>query len=537
MANGRTNLSGYHLLTGATGLLGSYLLRDFLLAGRRVAVLVRPAKRESARQRVENLLRHWEVMLEAPLPRPVVLEGDLNDADLGLDNRTLGWIERNCESVVHNAASLVFRGDDPAGEPYLSNVEGTRRMLELCRCTGIRQFHHVSTAYLCGLRERRILESDIDVGQTPGNVYEKTKLEAELMVRAAAQGKESWLDRPTIYRPSIIVGDSETGYTTTYHGFYAPLKLAHTMASKVAIGAATADLLVSALGITESDRKNFVPVDWVSSVMSHIHGRPEHHGATYHVTSPHPPLVLEMAAVMQEVVEELSPMGDPDSSWNMDGEWFANTFRDQLGIYGAYWRDDPQFDVTNTLRAAPHLPCPNLDRETMSQLARFAIDANFGKARREKHKLDFDVHHHMRHLHKAHKPGSRANEYKPDAQASGYKPEAQAKEQNIHAELADLDHRIARLGIQVDGPGGGQWELHVRDGRLVSIDDGVSRRSTAVFHVHSATFRSLVHGELSASDAVENGRVRIEGNGMDRRRLEAILQAAATGPALEVVSK
>ena len=58
LANGRSNISGYHLLTGATGLLGSYLLRDFLLAGRRVAVLVRPAKRESARQRVENLLQH-----------------------------------------------------------------------------------------------------------------------------------------------------------------------------------------------------------------------------------------------------------------------------------------------------------------------------------------------------------------------------------------------------------------------------------------------------------------------------------------------
>ena len=74
----------------------------------------------------------------------------------------------------------------------------------------------------------------------------------------------------------------------------------------------------------------------------------------------------------------------------------------------------------------------------------------------------------------------------------------------------------------------------MRDGRLVAIDDGVSRRSTAVFHVHSATFQSLVHGELSASQAVENGRVRIEGNGMDRRRLEAILQAAATDPAMEV---
>jgi nucleoside-diphosphate-sugar epimerase len=464
-----------------------------------MAVLVRPSKSESALQRVETLLRHWELSLETSLPRPVVLEGDLGEFDLGLDNRTLHWIEGHCTSVFHNAASLVFRGDDPDGEPYLSNVEGTRRMLELCRATGVRQFHHVSTAYVCGLREGRILESDVDVGQTAGNVYEKTKLQAEMLVRAA-----DFLDPPTIYRPAIIVGDSQTGYTTTYHGFYAPLKLAHTMVGKVVRRATTGDLLVAALGIRAEDRKNFVPVDWVSAVMCHIHGRAEFHGTTYHVTSPHPPLILEMAAVMQEVVEDCSEYGDPDSSWNLDGEWFTKTFRDQLGIYGAYWRDDPQFDMSNTLRAAPHLPCPKLDRAMMSQLARFAIDANFGRARRAKHKPEFDVHGHMRRL------------------ADG------------HGDLPEGDPRIAHLGIEVDGPGGGQWELLVREGRLVAIDDGVSPRSTAVFHVNSGTFRRLVHGELSVSQAVQAGQVRIEGNGMDRRRLEAVLQATATPVVAEV---
>ena len=246
-----------------------------------------------------------------------------------------------------------------------------------------------------------------------------------------------------------------------------------------------------------------MPVDWVSAVMSNIHGRSECHGQTYHITSSCPPLILEWADVLQEVVEELSPFGELDPSWNLDVEWFAKTFRDQMGIYGSYWRDDPVFDMTNTLRAAPHLPCPDLDREMMSQLARFAIETNFGKARRTKHKPEFDVHHHMRRLHRGH-------------------------------DLRDSDHRIARLGIQVDGPGGGQWELSVRDGRLVGVDDGVSRRSTAVFHVHSATFRSLVRGELNASQAVASGRVRIEGNGMDRRRLEDVLQAAATSEAVEV---
>src|ERR1035441_9824790 len=103
---GRKNISGYYLLTGATGLLGSYLLRDSLLAGRRMAVLVRPSKSESAVQRIETQLRQWELALETSLPRPVVLEGNLSEIDLGLDNVTLDWISRNCTSVFHNAASL-----------------------------------------------------------------------------------------------------------------------------------------------------------------------------------------------------------------------------------------------------------------------------------------------------------------------------------------------------------------------------------------------------------------------------------------------
>ncbi len=489
---GKKNITSYHLLTGATGFLGSYLLRDCLLEGRRMAVLVRPSKSESARQRIETLLRQWELSLETSLPRPVVLEGDLTEIDLGLDKRSLNWIGRHCTSVFHNAASLVFRGDDPDGEPYLSNIEGTRRVLELCRRTGIRQFHHVSTAYVCGLRKGRILESEVDVGQTAGNVYEKTKLQAEILVRTA-----DFLDPPTIYRPAIIVGDSQTGYTTSYHGFYAPLKLAHTMVGKLAYGATASDRVVEALGIHAGDRKNFVPVDWVSAVMCHIHGRPDCHGTTYHVTTPCPPLIIEMAAAMQEVVEDLSPLSDPGSSWNMDGEWFAKTFREQLGVYSAYWRDDPQFDVTNTLRAAPHLPCPKLDREMMLRLARFAIKANFGRRPRAKHAPEFDVHSYMQRL-------------------------------RSHDDRNEGDPQMAHLGVQVDGPGGGQWDLLVREGRLVTVDDGVSSRSTAVFHVNSATFRSLVRGEFNVSRAVQTGRVRIEGNGMDRRRLEAVLQAAAT---------
>jgi nucleoside-diphosphate-sugar epimerase len=458
-----------------------------------MAVLIRSSKSECARQRVEDLLHRWESRLKRTLPRPVVLEGDLLQAGLGLDGHARRWLQRNCESVIHNAASLNFRADDADGEPFRSNVEGTRRMLELCRCTGIRKFHHVSTAYVCGLREGRILEGDVDVGQPLGNVYEKSKLEAELLVRGA-----DFLDPPTIYRPSIIVGDSQTGYTTTYHGFYVPLKLAHTMASKVVRGATAGRLLMGCLGLRGAERKNFVPVNWVSAVMSRIYGRPEMHGRTFHLTSSRPTPIVEMAATFQEAVEAYSPLAEEDDGWVLNGDWFEQTFREQMTIYGAYWRDDPEFDTTNTRTAAPDLDCPDIDQKTMLKLAEYAIDANFGRRRPAKHRPEFDVQQYMTDL-----LGARNR-------------------------LEETRNPVAHFGLQVNGPGGGQWELFVDNGRVVAADHGVSGRAKVTYHLTAMTLQQLMHRGLTVRQAVEDGHVRIEGNGMPRERLEAVLQAAAT---------
>jgi len=492
----------YHLLTGATGLLGSYLLRDGLLAGRQMAVLARSSRSESAGQRVESLLRRWELAGGRPLPRPVVLQGDLARDDLNLDGAALRWIARNCVAVIHNAASLTFRSEGPDGEPWRSNVEGTRRMLELCRLTGIRRFHHVSTAYVCGRREGRVLESELDLGQAMGNVYEQSKLAGERLVREAP-----FLDPPTIYRPSIIVGDSQTGYTSTFHGFYALLKLAHTMVSKVVRGATAGRSLVAAFGLKGTERKNFVPVDWVSAVMTHIHSRPQLHGGTYHLTSPAPVPLALMSEVIQEAVETYSQLADPNSQWNCDGTWFEQTFRAQMALYQAYWRDDPEFDVAHTRRAAPHLTCPELDRGRMLRLAKFAIESNFGRAREPKHQPEFDVQEHLAGL--------------------------LAAEQG----LVEGERNFAHLGLKVNGPGGGQWELVVRRDRVVAAEHGVSSRATAVYHLHSKTFHQLVRRQLTVRQAVRRGEVRIEGNGMEPQRLEAVLQTAATPSLLDPVMR
>ncbi len=186
----------YYLLTGATGLLGNYLLRDLLRDGVPVAVLVRPSRRQTARQRIELLLAKWDAEQTSPLPRPVVLEGDITQDDLGLDANDLRWAAEYCSAVIHNAASLTFHATSEEGEPYRSNLTGTRNVLDFARQAGIREFHHVSTAYVAGLREGRCLETELDVGQAFGNDYEKTKVASEQLVRGA-----DFIDSLTVYRP------------------------------------------------------------------------------------------------------------------------------------------------------------------------------------------------------------------------------------------------------------------------------------------------------------------------------------------------
>jgi thioester reductase-like protein len=364
----------YSLLTGASGLLGSYLLRDCLLAGHHMAVLVRPTETQSARERIDGALARWEEQTGRVLPRPMVFEGDLCGPDLNLAESDLRWIANHCHTVIHSAASLTFFGWDRRSEPWLTNVEGTRRVLDLCGRCGVRNFHYVSTAYVCGLRKGPILETELDLGQRTGNDYERSKLEAERLVRGAALPRP-----PTIYRPSIIIGDSQTGCTSAFHGFYAMVKLAHTLASQVSLRSATAKMVLRAIKLKGHDRKDCVPVDWVSAVITHLLGRPEHHGKTYHLTATEPTPVSLWSRVIQDAVERYSPLADPSDAPRRDAKWFRETFVSQSQIYRSYWKDDPLFNRTHTDAAAAQLPCPTVDYDMLLRMARFAICTDFGR--------------------------------------------------------------------------------------------------------------------------------------------------------------
>lgn len=373
---------GYHLITGATGLLGRYLIRDLSMAGVPLAVLVRPTRRMTADQRIDMIMGFWDDQLGRELPRPVVLEGNINEENLGLSEEDLKWATENVDRMIHSAASLSFYSTSHESEPWRSNVGGVKNVLEFCKTADIKKFDHVSTAYVCGLRTGRIMESDVDVGQESGNDYERSKLEAEMLVRGSDQ-----FESLTVFRPAIIIGDSKTGFTNTFHGFYAALQLGHTlmqMQSRDETGLLYAS---SRFTLNGDESKNLIPVDWVSAVMSYIITHPKHHGKTYHLTPLHPVQSRLVHDVLQTACKFYGSRFAGAGVELTDPNEGERLFYDHIRVYNSYWRDDPVFDSSNTQAAAPHLPCPHVDRDLLLHLSQVAIDMNFSWNDRTPHRF------------------------------------------------------------------------------------------------------------------------------------------------------
>lgn len=360
------------LVTGATGLLGRYLLRDLADQGVPLALLVRPSRKASPQERIDAMRADWaERGFDIPAPR--VLAGDILSENFGLSGDDRLWAAENCGALLHNAASLSFVSTGRHSEPWRSNIDGTQIVLDFCRDAAIGKFFHVSTAYIAGKRTGTVFESELDVGQEFGNPYEESKAEAEGMVKAA-----DFLDPVTTFRPGIIVGDSETGFTSTFHNIYAFLQIAHTMLPLANweddTGRPNASHYHFALG--QHSTKHLVPVDWVSAAMAHIIPRPQHHGQTYHLTPRVPIRVRLLRDMIEEALGYYGVRVTDQRADISDADELVQLFMKQQEVYDSYWRDDPRFDDANTRRAVP-FACPHVDREMLVKLAKAAIAMRF----------------------------------------------------------------------------------------------------------------------------------------------------------------
>ena len=247
------------LLTGATGFVGMTVLARLLADGHEVHCLVRAADDGEADARLRAVMAR----VKAPTAgRAVAIAGDITSEQLGLGERH-AEIAARVGTVIHSAASVSF--DLPIDEARAINVQGTRRVMDLARAVpDLERFTYVSTAYVAGDRRGTVYEDDHRCGRFR-NSYERSKHEAEALVRDSGL---PW----TIARPSIVVGERETGWTASFNVLYAPLRALSAGAYPVIPARRRAPLDV-------------VPIDYVADAVVALTMHPEGVAGTFHLTA------------------------------------------------------------------------------------------------------------------------------------------------------------------------------------------------------------------------------------------------------------
>lgn len=179
------------LVTGASGFVGSAVVRQLLARGEQVRVLLRPA---SDRRNVQAL-------------DVEIVEGDLREPS------TLAAACRGCQALYHVAADYRLWTRDPR-ELYASNVEGTRHLMRAALATGIPRIVYTSSVATLGLHRDGSPaneDSPVTVADMIGH-YKRSKFLAERVVDelVAAEGLPA-----VIVNPSTPIGPYDVKPTPT----------------------------------------------------------------------------------------------------------------------------------------------------------------------------------------------------------------------------------------------------------------------------------------------------------------------------------
>ena len=376
------------LMTGATGMVGSYVMAQCLRREIPIAVLVRGRAGRSASQRVDELLKRFEQAWSCKLPTPVVLEGQLLTPHLGLDEESIDWIRRHCDQVLHSAADLSFApaATHANNEPFRTNVQGTRRLAEFCDRIGLHRFHHVSTAYVCGTRKGTVYEHECDVGQGFANDYERSKVEAETLL-----GESFAHGHLTIYRPSIVIDRSGLAPVSGDRTIYGAYSMYQMLASR--FGLPERGEWFRSLGFHGNETKNLIDVPWIAQAIATVIESEQFHGGTYHLTARSGTPITELDQSFHQATEqwlasrrrrnpigaESAPAGTfPAAKRDADDAERRKREIDQLAApfvetFLPYFRDDPKFDhqqIDQVIDKTDLSPPPEIGSEELMQMIR-----------------------------------------------------------------------------------------------------------------------------------------------------------------------
>ena len=259
------------LLTGANGFISTQIARN-LLADEEITILALVRANDNQEAQAKLAREWWEYpeLVNAIGTRIEAIHGDVSQPNIGLDEAQYVYVAEKITHIIHTAADWRLL---PLDELRKTNVQGTANVIALAKDANkhhhIDRFSHISTAYVAGAAKGIISENQLTDQYGFFTDYERSKYEGEKLLQAVKE------DLPiSIFRPSMVVGDSITGAIKTFNTFYFPMRLFLTGKMRF-------------MPVSRSLKINVVPVDYVAKSVVQLTFEPKAEGKTFHVVAPY----------------------------------------------------------------------------------------------------------------------------------------------------------------------------------------------------------------------------------------------------------
>ncbi|MBN2591484.1 MAG: SDR family oxidoreductase [Sedimentisphaerales bacterium] len=478
------SIPGSILLTGITGSLGSVLARYMLDEGYTIKALVREQNHEIATVRTKRTLKIIDASYGDNLE---VILGDICNKNLGISNQGLS----NVSLIIHCAALLDF-SDESAQKSNLINVNGTTNVLDLAEKLKT-PVCYISTAYVAGKRKGVVREYELNVGQEFHNNYEKSKCCAEKNV-------QDWSERTglpvMIFRPSILVGDSQKGKIVSFDGVYNLLKFFDNAADLIKNQEFRAIANPNAT-------KNFIPIDIASKMIWYIikSNKP----GVYHITNPNPISLDKLREIFIELFDiPRARFVDEKDFKRKKASRYELMYKKVSSLYMPYLCEEPIFDRTFTEQVVSGdiFEIPEMNLVFFRKLLNYARKEQWGKYRSETKKQP-DIRH-------TNIVEDYFNRFLAD---------------KMHKQLLpDLKNLTANCRISVSEIPSKSWYLEIEKGRLENISlNGM--KSQCAYSIDGDTFERIVKGKLAPQQAFFRKKIDIKGNIEIGLKLATVLAA------------
>src|SRR6185369_1643149 len=270
-------------LTGFPGFIASRLVERLAKPDAQFFLLVQSQFVEKAMREVERIASRTGT----PIENFALIEGDITRDDLGIDAEDLKTLRDETTDIYHLAAVYDLAVDKDLA--YRVNLDGTRKVNAFAKTVAnLHRYNYVSTCYVAGKRNGSILETELKHDAGFRNFYEETKYLAEMTVEDLKEELPA-----TIFRPSVVVGDSKTGETAKYDGIY---YLIHYLRK--------APQLLRLINVGNRNVKlNLVPVDFVVEAIAALALDDNAVGKTIALADPDP---LTTAALFDAITEKMT---------------------------------------------------------------------------------------------------------------------------------------------------------------------------------------------------------------------------------------